>query len=264
MHNIIKALNRQTLRDKFLIAAVIICIFTAAFPFIMYLGSQLDFSDYTGSLYVTLMSSSYPVMLPIAILILSTRITGWDYADKTMNYEILSGHSRSEVYWSRILVSICWCMGLSIIFIFLPIILLTIINGWGYSMEVGGAIKSCLLILLPILRTTCEFMLFTFLTGNCYLGLLIGFGYIEISSIIGMTLEQYHIIDKCTWQIATTNIAALLTFNGKFGYVDGEDVEVYEAMLEPSLVSGTVIASLMISAGCILLGYLIFRKRDIS
>lgn len=264
MHNIIKALNRQTLRDKFLIVAVVFSIFTAAFPFIMYLGSQLDFSDYTGSLYVTLMSSSYPVMLPIAILILSTRITGWDYADKTMNYEILSGHSRSEVYWSRVLVSICWCMGLSIIFIFLPIILLTIINGWGYSMEVGDAVKSCLLILLPLLRTTCEFMLFTFLIGNCYVGLLIGWFYIEISSVIGMVFEQYHIIDKCTWQIATTNIATLLTFNGKFGYVNGEDVEVYEAMLDPSLVSGTIIASLLISAGCVLLGYLIFRKRDIS
>lgn len=52
------------------------------------------------------------------VIISVPRICGWDFTDKTTNYELMSGHIRREVYFSRIAVSLLvGVIGLSLIHI---------------------------------------------------------------------------------------------------------------------------------------------------
>ncbi|MBP1549570.1 MAG: hypothetical protein J6A05_06155, partial [Oscillospiraceae bacterium] len=102
MRNIIKALNYQTRTDNVTYYSILLGIFLTIF-------GMLDF-DMTGSEYVALNGESISLLPVFLILMLGVRILGWDYADKTMNYEILSGHHRREVYFARVIVAHIWCI----------------------------------------------------------------------------------------------------------------------------------------------------------
>lgn len=106
MRNIIKALNYQTKTDNVTYYSLFVVLFLAVISFI-----DADLSELTGSMYIAAMGESYFALLPVfVILMLGVRILGWDYGDKTMNYEILSGHHRREVYFARVIVSHIWCI----------------------------------------------------------------------------------------------------------------------------------------------------------
>lgn len=264
MHNIIKALNYQTRRDNFLYYAILAGLGVISVSIVMYLETG-KFENLTGGYAAAMIGGdgncSFAAVL--SSLLLATRICGWDYADKTMNYEILSGHSRRDVYWSRVISCLCWCMITTMLVCTLPVAVLTLINGWGEQMPLKGCLLRYVLLIFPVFRTICEYMLITFLTKSCYAGMVAGFIFTELTSVLGMILTEEKILE-CTWHSSFTNITELFTFNMEMGYIDGKDVEVFLTDLDPSLAAGTIIASLVTGIACILIGYLVFRKSDVN
>lgn len=264
MHNIIKALNYQTRRDNFLIYAILAGLGGIALSLMMYLQTG-NFESLTGGYAAACIGSGdgYSFAVFFSTLLLATRICGWDYADKTMNYEILAGHSRRDVYWSRVITCLSWCMITTMLICILPIAVLTLINGWGEQMPLKGCLLRYVLLIFPVFRTICEYMLITFLTRSCYTGMVTGFLFTELTSVLVMILTNEKIL-SCTWHLGSTNISELFYFNMEMGYMDGKDVEVFLTDLEPSFIAGTITASLAVGISCILLGYLLFRKSDVN
>lgn len=263
MHNIIKALNYQTRRDNFLIYSILAGVYVIAVSLIDYYGHKFDMLNGGTVVALTGVQMCISMSVTFTVLLLGTRICGWDYSDKTMNYEILSGHTRKEVYWSRVIVCITWCTCVSLAIIIFPVILFTIINGWGDNMDFGGAALRYLLLIFPIFRIICEFALITFLTGSCYKGMVLGFILSETGMSIYILAEELADFN-CGYLLSMSNIDALFAFNAKLGYVNGEDIEVFETALEPSLAIGTIIVSLTVGAACLLIGWLVFKKRDVN
>ena len=144
MRNIIKALNYQTRTDNVTYYSILLAIFLTIF-------GMLDF-DMTGSEYLALNGESISLLPVFLILMLGVRILGWDYADKTMNYEILSGHHRREVYFARVIVAHIWCIVFCVGFMLLPIIIFTIINGCGETMDFGVMALRFALAIFPMIR----------------------------------------------------------------------------------------------------------------
>lgn len=262
MYNIIKSMSYQIKRDNFTYYAIL-AAFGLYFFIICYSGPDAKWEEFTGSYMVQLLGNGGFMGLSVAILLLSTRIMGWDYTDKTINYEILAGHKRSEVYWGRVIASLICNIGLIIPGVVAPIGLCTIINGWGNGMEVGGALLRVALFILPLLRLTCEFTFITVLMSNGFVGLIVGYIYLQVSSLATVFIEEMNDKINITWQLVEANCIELLTFNSKMGFIDGEDVVVYITDIEPSLIISTVVASLGISAVLLILGYVIFKKRDL-
>lgn len=120
-----------------------------------------------------------------------------------------------------------------------------------------------LLLLFPIFRLICEFVLLTFLLQNCYKAMLIGWVFYDLAVLGSMIYEE--VTDKAvTVQLAATNISYLMAgFNARFEYVNGEDVSIYVTTVEPSMAVATIVASVLAGALCLLAGYLIFRRQDI-
>ena len=261
MQNIIKALNYQTRRDNFTVYAAL----AACWGFFIMLIEmpQMDLSEITGSVFVINTCEMFAATLTFGIIILACRICGWDYGDKTINYEIMSGHNRAQVYWGRVLVALAWCMGMVLIVMLLPLTIVSLINGWGVNIDFWGYMGRLAFMLLPILRMICECIFLTFVVRNGFVGMIVSYMLIMGSTIVHMIVDTYAKIN-IYWAFSLTNMMEIAVLgNSYLGFVDGEDVTIYETAMEPSVIIYTLLASLIAIAACLLGGYAIFRKRDL-
>ena len=255
MRNIIKALNYQTRTDNVTYYSILLAVFLTIF-------GMLDF-DMTGSEYVALNGESISLLPVFLILMLGVRILGWDYADKTMNYEILSGHHRREVYFARVIVAHIWCIVFCVGFMLIPVLVFTLINGWGETMDFGGMALRFALAIFPMIRIVCQYVLLVFLVKSAYIAWAAGYLLSMFAMFIPMLFEELMQI-KFTYQFANTNLTKLFTFNQSIGYVNGEDVTICHTELDPSMIIGTIGVSIAVSVICLAIGYAIFRKSDVN
>lgn len=261
MWNIVKAQNYQLKRDNLVIY---VFIFAVVLLIVLSLMDVTDLGAMTGSDYVASMGNGPFVVFLLLTLILTPRICGWDFADKTMNYEVLAGHNRKQVYWGRVLSSILWCLTANIILIFLPILIFTLAGGWGVSMNPGGALLRCFLVLFPLFRLICELVLLTFILKTWHLSLAIGFVFFYVVEFIALVLEEMQDIN-ITVQLISSNVLKLLDFSQySVEYIGGEDVTVYHTALDAAMVSGSVIVSLVVGVVCLMLGYWMFKRSDLK
>lgn len=259
MWNIMRAQHYQAKSDNIYI---LVLIGGLILSFLSVIDSVDEMS---GSMYFIVSGSDSVLMLSfIVTIVLVCRICGWDMNDKTLNYEVLSGHKRSEVYFGRVLVSLFYsilsCMALFII----PILVFSIINGFGDKFPLQNVIAHYVLLLFPLLRLACELVLLTFLVNNCYAAMILGWMFFSFSLIGSMILEELSNIDL-TFHLVFTNILTLFQFNNyRLVEISGKKVMVFENNLDFSLVIGTIIASVMVGGICLMVGYFLFRKRDLS
>lgn len=215
--------------------------------------------------YIPVMMGEPNMIIPgIFVIVLTARIMGWDYTDKTLNYELLAGHSRGAVYWSRVCVSLVQVMAGCAIFLFLPLLVFGIINGWGHSADMGNIMLRYGLSFLPLLRLMGECVLLTVLLKNCYMAMIIGYILYYSGMLVMLVLEPFVDI-KWMVQLCSVNLTKLLYMDkSRFQYINGEDVLVYQTSLEPGLLVGTIGVSLIVGIACLVLGYLYFKKSDMN
>lgn len=156
MKNLIKALNYQIRRDNVTYYAYISGIAVLILLFVTDVSGNSF--NLTGSEYFfSPMTEAGSISILFFFSILVTRICGWDYSDKTINYQIFAGHSRNSVFWSRIRASFFTCVPSAVlIFFILPPVILSLKNGWGISMDIDGVLLRCFICLFIILRIYSE------------------------------------------------------------------------------------------------------------
>ena len=136
-----KALNYQTRRDNVVIYALLAGLLL---PFLnVFVEMAFDLDGLTGGLFFAQFGTTYPIVFAIVFVILVPRISGWDATDRTMNYEIMAGHSKKEVYFGRVLVSLLWAMVAGIVIMVVPLLVMTMINGWGENVNFVGSSLGC-------------------------------------------------------------------------------------------------------------------------
>ncbi len=260
MWNIIKAQNYQTKGDNLVILVLLAGLLLPAGAILM----DFDISELSGSLFMAQLGYVLPICLGMVLVILVSRICGWDAGDKTMNYEILAGHSRAEVYFGRVIMSVIWGLGSGIAMLALPVLGITAINGWGDSMNPGEAAICCVLFLFPMLRLICEFAMLAFLLRDCYKAMLAGWVFFA-ASMIGITVYEELTDRVLTVQLVITNMREVISFsNFKLEYIGGEDIPVYMTGMDASLIMGTILVSLLAGGACLAVGYVVFKNQDMN
>lgn len=260
MRDIIKAMNYQTRRDNFTIYILLFGIANVAMGFA---DAPRDVMELTGSGYAASeILRSAASMTPLVIMAFCARICGWDCNDKTINYELLSGHTKTEVFFGRAIPALIWSLAASTALIILPVMFFWVMNGWGEQASLGGIIARLALMYLPFIRAACESILLTFLLKNCYLAMIAGYFLFMIPFMVSMFIEDFSKAEPLSWQFTVTNLVQLFYLNSKMGFIDGKDVAVYDTALAPELLWGTVASSVLISAAAIFLGLFAFKKSD--
>lgn len=256
-----KAQNYQIKRDNLIIYGFLVCLVLPIFGMLLD-GSGFDGMD--GGLFTVSMFGFFPFLFPLLSLIIITRICGWDMNDKTINYELLSGHSRVQVYFGRVFCGILWTMLGGIFVTLLPILFVTVFKGWGNSLDFGDAAARYVVMLCPNFRWACELILLTFLVRNSHVAAVLGFVLFETGGILSLVLQEMTDIAMDV-QFTTSNLLELSDVSNFRDMLIGENVvSVYEAVLEPKLMTDSVVISLAVGIICLLFGYAVFRRRDMS
>lgn len=210
---------------------------------------------------------TFSLVSPLILFV--TRIMGWDFNDKTINYEIAVGHSRSQVYFARVIWSLVIGVVSGVVILTAPNIIIGVKNGWGENMPLSAAVLRYILAVLPVFRMVCEIILITVLVKNCYVGMIFSFLYFEITSTVFDIILNFnhrnneHSLYNAIFSMASLN-DVLTVSNYKLGFVNGEDIELYETALSPEYIVTISLASLTVGALCIWLGWLNFKKSDLK
>lgn len=258
MWNIIKALNYQTRRDNVTIYAALIGIAMTAIMFF-----DLDKTEICGADIAMIIGQSIPMGSILMLAVLTSRICAWDQSDKTINYEVLSGHDRKNVYFSRVVVSLMWCIPLTLIMTALPIIIASLAFGWGQIMDLRGFLIRYALIFLPIIRMLSAYIFLSFFTGSFIASLLTTYLITQGELMIYMFIEEFR-GTQLECELGMSNISSLMEFNSRMGFIDGKDISVYDTSLPPEMITKTIIVSLAASAVYLIGGYILFKKRDMK
>lgn len=261
MWNIMKSQNYQIKRDNLVIYAALLCLILPLFGLIL---DDAGFDRMDGSQFMVSMFGFLPFLLLIWSLVIVTRICGWDMNDKTINYELLSGHSRAQVYFGRVITGLIWAVCGAVLVSLLPVLLLTAVKGWGHSLDFGEAAVRYAVMLCPYFRWACEMILLTFLVRNSHAAIILGFVLFEAGIIFSAIVQELADI-KIDVQLACQNLMELSDVSNSRNVLIGKElVTVYEGAVAQELVTGSVFVSLAVGVACLLLGYAVFRKRDMN
>ena len=264
MINIIRSLNYTTRRS---ILAVLTVFSMIVIPilfsmFSMKLEGGFSFKDLDGGMYMAAISGNVIILFVIAILIFSTLIVGSDAGDKTINYELMNGHSRSRVFWARIICGYRWAVLLVMLLFFLPFVYFTLINGWGLSVDKVEAAKRLILLIFPIIRICSLFMMITSISRSAGRGAAVSYLAMMVIVMAGSILEDGFGIDT-TNIFATSDIAWIMTSeNGRNVVINGHKVVKMDYAVSSGKMIQTIVVSLVVSAVYLTIAYIVFKKKD--
>ena len=265
MYNLIKSHN-YTLRRDMLSMITLITVFVLPYILICFSGplEGVNFADMTASKYMLIIGATIPEIFLFAVMIFTAKAVGGDGGDKTINYELMCGHSRDKVYWSRIITGFVW--GILIVFIasLIPYAVITLINGWGDNLDKTELFVRLGLTIFPTIRIAAIFMLITSLVGSAGGGMAISYGIVMIETILDAVLDEIDLFDG-TCVLGLSNIHKLLTYNNSWEFVEnGKAITWFYYTTSNDLIVKTIIVSLIMAGIYVSIGYFVFKKRDNS
>ena len=235
MWNVMKAQMYQLKKD---VLAFSVALLGLAVTFIA--NMEAFEQGMTGSEGMAYMGESMSALFGLlAIMIIVANVMGKDFADKTLNYEILSGHTRKEVFFGRLVVATIPGVLCSFLTIIAFPLTLTLINGWGNTMELSGVLVRFGLIFITLFRIAFEL---AFLTTQTY-------------------FEDFAV----TPLLPVANCLNLLTFQDwTTFYLDETDQILYSSAVSSEMALWAIIPSVVIGGVMILLSYVFFKHDDLN
>ncbi len=259
MLNILKAILRQTVRDKLLWGGAIYILATVLIQII----ADSSLLRGTGSETFCFLGALLVVFLPIAAGWVTARACGADLRDKTANYEVLFGQKRSAVYFGRFFAALIIMIAVTLLVPLVCVGSMTLKNGWGGSFTVPNMLLHLGMIFPILFRLVCFFTALSFAAGNDLVPMALAFVGTMALILASFLMEESGV--SLSWHTGVTDLKALLDFtNTTGGFFDGEEITVYKAALSGGMVLRMLCTSFGIGLCWLFGGYAIFRKRDIS
>ncbi len=262
MWNLIKAQNYQIKDDRITIYAMI-CILLAPVGITL---AQCNFrvENLSGGMLMARMGAVFASEVVMVLIVMVTRICGWDMTDKTINYEVMAGHSRGKVYFSRVIVSMLWCVTSAVIALIVPLVVFSMLNGWGNHMNIRDVAIRVIFMILVLFRLVGEIVFLTFLVGKGNNAMVAGFALFGAASL-GQMLYQEFTGKDITLLTAYANLNYIFDFsNYKLEYIGGKDIPVFLTEISTSMITSTILVSLLVGSGCLVIGYRMFGKKDMN
>lgn len=264
MFNVMKAQRYQLLRSNLTYCIFLFALGISAFICLISLPASIPFEQMTGSLWFVCMHGSYPMFLPMLTILFVIMICGSDLGDKTINYEVLTGTKRSGVYFGRVIMSEIMSVLCCLVTVGAPILFLTAVNGWGNAMTVSDVTLRIVSMIFPIIRLTAFFTFFAFLFKSEVAVGVTAFIALMIEMML-CSLEEIFDPSVLASLLSVFSLTRIFKIeNIGFDYIDGKDVQVVKDLLETSTAMNTVISGIVGTAVLLIIGYMIFRKRDMN
>lgn len=263
MYNIIKSINYTAKRDLLMVLTIIISIMLPMT--ILLLSIQLgdvSFSDVTGSyIFEAKMGENY-ILYTFVIMILTCKAAMGDGGDKTINYEILRGHSRFSIFAARAVSGIFYGAIITIIIFVFPYIFFGLINGWGEEVKMSDALLRIAISIVPTIRVSCMFLFLSFLFSSSGKAMALGYVLLDGSVMLTSMIDEFTDMNIDNFFGASSAMKLYLLENMKEIVVDGEVVNKYVTEVPGDVITKTLIISGIMIIIYLVAAYLIFAKRD--
>lgn len=219
----------------------------------------------TGSEATALMGQSMSSMAGfLVIMTIVANIMGKDFLDKTLNYEVLSGHTRKDVFFGRLIAAIIVGVLCTFLVIISVPVTATILNGWGNTMELKGVLIRFCLVLVTLFRIACEVAFVTILAKNPYVTYLVSVVLGELQIFVSLAQAEFTEFEV-TPLLPVANCLNLLTFQDwATFYLDETDQIIYSSAVTTELALWALIPSIAIGAVMIILSYVFFKHDDLN
>lgn len=253
-------MNYQLRNDIFTVVTFLIAIVIQFAS--LFVGERSSILSYTGSDYIVYMGKMVPFVCFVLGLLLTCKICGGDFSDRTMNYEVLSGHTRWELYMGRIITSWMWCICGFLMICVLPIIFFSMINGWGYSVNFDWGLVRYGLLFVLLMRMITGFAVLTFFVKNSYIAMVLGYAWMGVSSIIYYILSEF-MGEFVSVFFALMDMEKMCIFdNYKYRIIEGNNVMVFDGTIQSVVVVGTIVWSVIVILVLLGIGYRTIKKHD--
>lgn len=259
MNNIIKSLCYDAVKSKGLIRLVIFIMLLMGLITVLNINLAGELPGTSGMLVSNPDITYLMGFLFTGILI--AMISGDGFADKTSNYEVMSGHSRKSIIIARGLFGAVVTALVLTAASFIPIIVGNIFFDWGDSLRLSDVIIRQLLYFFPLLRISAFTVSMLYIIRNQYITMILGYGLIMFVNMVDHINKSYY--------SAVSNLELLTDYKGWSIYnldpVDGiVEYSAYDSSIDPKMVFGTIAVSLVMAAFYLILAYAVFRREDID
>lgn len=255
MNNIIKSQIYKTIHNKIIwFALIATCMLNSMslFDFLI-----LEDVKLTGS-FMAANGIAAGISALLFVLISSGIIIGSDFLDKTINYEVMAGHKKIEIFLGRYIVAlVTGILGTFIIINLLPMIF-TIANGWGNQIAVHDLLVRIAMIMLVIIRMVSIMAGISFILKN-------QFAAIAVLSIFGMVEFTGYMMqifpDKLSAILVVPHVYDLLEMSSK---ITKQGQLVFEGRLATDTIVSTILINGLLSVIVIVFGLQYFKKTDME
>ncbi len=263
MKNIIKAQLLRLRKDKLcllaflcILAVSMIVVWTAV-DMLLNTFSHLDL-HYSGGEEVISLFNVFQFLAQTFLYVFTAQACGADFLDKTCNYEIMSGHTRREVYFGRVIPTlVIGVLGVMTLIAVPAAVEVFMLGGWGDKVSLSDMLLRFLLLMFPMARIVCEYIMLTFLIKKSYI--VMGISYVACVTLGINTLVN----EKTMFAFGMTNATAITTIDTwcSFG-LGGDEYYIYETALTADIVVPTILVSVIVSGIALFLGYVFFKNDD--
>lgn len=214
-------------------------------------------------------SSSIRLLIPVIFAYLpyfigasAGDIAAGDFNDKTFYYELMSGKTRTQSYFGRVIPALLFTLSGMMILIAAPVITAALLYGWGNEITVGEASFRLLLMLFPIIRMICTVIAISFITKKSIYGIV----YSLLAQTTYVMAWNGFFSDKSSLSTGINTIFKILDFKSRYTYsmIDLKTRYIYEMDMPTETVAAIIGVSLLMSAVYIIIGYIFFRKDDLN
>ena len=263
MINLIRSINYSMRRNLVMWITVITMLCLPVITVGMAMGEPLTEMD--GAKYYCMVIGELFFIVIFALMIFSCIPASADAGDRTINYEVMAGHSRSSIFFARLTAGLTWGVVITAFLYYIPLVYFGCIGGWYKGVSVSDVALRVVLSLFPLFRISAFFIMLSFLFRSAGKG--IGFGFLlhEAGTIIYEVItETFNLGDHfCPWFMGMLNVVELHTITNVRDYVIAEEkVSVYDTALGSDMVVMTICVSFLIGSIYIAAAYIDFLKRD--
>ena len=265
MYNVMKAQTYQLFRSKSTYIILFLLILLLAVSIYMNIADLPRDEIAGGSYMVYTLGDLYVMAVPLLTMAFTAMILGGDMKDKTINYEVLTGTRRIEVFTGRLLVALLVNLAAYLLSTVLPALVFSLIFGWGHTMPLSDAVLRYAAGLFPLIRMTAFYALLTVLLRRP--GGVFAVGY--ILTMTEMLASAF--LNVLYNSRAVMYVFSIDAFNRMFvpqvlgyGYFDSKDISVVKDLLEPMTVVHAAAAGILGTFLFLMAGSLVIRKRDME
>lgn len=223
-------------------------------------GAQLE-----GGSWLIFVNEPLIMFTPALTLVFTSMICGGDMDDKTINYEVMTGTRRIEVYLGRAFMSMFMSVLCCMVTLVLPLLAVTLMKGWGNLMTTADVALRIAAMILPVIRFSAFFTFIAFVMRNKTALLVSGFVLIFVEMIVSMFGGEFVSSNVMMYPFSLYSLQTIFKIeNFGIGYVNGQDVQYVKDVLEMSTVGTAAISGIVGTVIFLTLGFIAFRKTDMN